>query len=308
VEHLDWLCGLARRFGRRPMFWGDVIEQYPDQLDRVPRDAIVLDWDYGADPDHRSIDLFRGAGLTTVVCPGTWGWNRVLNDVVTAELNIRRYAAAGLEHGAVGLLNTDWGDDGHFNLPAGAWHPIVLGAAMAWNTDGPRPEDFDRAFGQQVFADDTGELVAVLRHVVSASNMKRSWPTFYAPVGDIEVPEAWSDERLRNWRSVSLAAAKRFGRHRVKARTTAQDMRELNFACRINALVAERFLLAREWKRRGRVSTDLGRRLLAFADQCESMAHEYEDVWLARSRRSNLSDILAVFDRVGAEARAAAAP
>ena len=139
LEHLRWLHELCGRHGKRIMFWGDMLKKHPDLVGQLPRDAVALNWGYDADADYESTALFCDSGLTTYVCPGTSSWNRFVADINTADANIRRYAAAGKRYGVAGLLNTDWGDDGHVAPPAGAWHPIALGAALAWNAEGPPP-------------------------------------------------------------------------------------------------------------------------------------------------------------------------
>ncbi|MCP4592235.1 MAG: family 20 glycosylhydrolase [bacterium] len=307
VEHVRWLCELCRRHGKQPMYWGDVIKQHPELIEEIPADAIVLNWGYSADTDYESTARFCEAGRTTYVCPGTNAWNRILNDINEAELNIRRYARAGVEYGAAGLLNTDWGDEGHFNVMAGSWHPVVLGASMAWNTAAPEAEDFDRAFGRLMLGDDSGESVNVLRRVVAASNLVRSWPTFCAPLRETVSATEWPDARLEEWTRASRAGEEYFSRREGIPPECVQDWEELEIACRMNVLVAERIRLAGELVRaEAGASSALADRLGAFAEACTKIAPEYARVWLGRHRRSNLDEILAVFTRLAEEARHAA--
>src|SRR5437867_6438600 len=46
--------------------------------------------------------------------------------------NLRRAAKAGRRHGAVGYLNTDWGDGGHPQPLAVSYLPYLMGAALSW--------------------------------------------------------------------------------------------------------------------------------------------------------------------------------
>ena len=305
LGHVRWLRELCRRHGKHMMLWGDVIKKHPAWIDELPKDAIVLNWGYAADADYDSTALFRDAGLTTYVCPGTSAWNRVMNDINTAELNIRRYAAAGVKYGAAGLLNTDWGDEGHFNLLAGSWHPVVLGAAMAWNAVGPPPGVFDHAFGRLVFDDESGALVRTLRRVVGASNLVRSWPAFCEPLAETVPEDEWTDQRVDHWHTMSLAAADEFAAHAATGSRVAQDMRELEIACRMNALVADRIRISRALAA-ATVDRVLADRLRKFAADYETLAPLYEDVWMARNRRSKLDEILVVFRCLAVEARTAA--
>ena len=42
-------------------------------------------------------------------------------------------ATSGLKHGATGLLNTDWGDNGHQQMLAVSLTQFAYGAAASWN-------------------------------------------------------------------------------------------------------------------------------------------------------------------------------
>ena len=307
LEHLRFLHRLCRQYGKRMMFWGDVIKHHPQLLRQVPPDAIVLNWDYAPDADYDSTAIFRDAGLTTFVCPSTWSWNRVVADVNAAETNIRGHAVAGRRHGAAGLLNTEWGDEGHFNLLAGSWHPIALGAALAWNPDAPASEAFDRACGRLIFGDDRNEVVPLLRRVAEASDMKRSWPAFCRPMTETIPEETLSTEKLTRWRRTAAAAAELLSRHPRHADPDACDLRELALAFRLSALLAERFELSRGLALCGDApDAALARRLIHFAETCEQMMLQYEANWLARNKPSCLHEITAVFRRTIEQARALA--
>ncbi len=307
LEHLGFLERLCRKHGKRLMFWGDIIRKHPNLLSRIPKDAIVLNWDYATDTDYDSTALFCDAGLTTFVCPSTWSWNRVVADVNAAEINIRGHAAAGRRHGAAGLLNTEWGDEGHFNLLAGSWHPIALGAALAWNCGGPAPAVFDRAASRLILEDDRDEIVPLLRQVAAASDLKRSWPAFCQPLAENIPEDVLSAEKLTRWRVLSADAAKALSRHPRAADPDAFDIGELMLSFRLSALLAERFEVSRQLAALSNVPDALlVERLRRFADACEQVVPEYEAVWLARNKPSCLHEITAVFRRLIGEARALA--
>ncbi len=55
--------------------------------------------------------------------------------------NITNAAQAGLKHGALGLLNTDWGDGGHWQILPISYLGLALGAAMSWRAETNRDID-----------------------------------------------------------------------------------------------------------------------------------------------------------------------
>ena len=53
--------------------------------------------------------------------------------MANALTNISGYADAGRRHGAQGLLVTDWGDFGHYNLQGNSWFGYAWAAQQAWS-------------------------------------------------------------------------------------------------------------------------------------------------------------------------------
>ena len=69
LDHLLRLRELAAKYGRRIMFWGDVILESPELIRDIPEDVIVLQWDYHEMPSEDNVRKFAEAGKTFYVCP-----------------------------------------------------------------------------------------------------------------------------------------------------------------------------------------------------------------------------------------------
>ena len=134
--YLDFLKQIHRevtRRGRRMMFWGDIVVNHPGLIKDVPRDAVALNWGYEADhPFEKQAATFSDSGLDFYVCPGTSTWMSLVGRNDNGFANLRRAAEAGTRSGAVGFLNTDWGDGGHPQPLAVSYAPYLLGAALSW--------------------------------------------------------------------------------------------------------------------------------------------------------------------------------
>ncbi|MCG8459491.1 MAG: hypothetical protein MI919_24700, partial [Holophagales bacterium] len=141
--YLDFLhraCTLARRHGRRPMFWGDIISKSPELIAELPADAIALEWAY--EPDHPFAEeaaRFAAAGRDFYVCPGTGAWSSFAGRLPEALVNLEQAAYHGRRHGALGYLITDWGDHGHLQPPPIGWPGWLVGACNAWNAPEKEP-------------------------------------------------------------------------------------------------------------------------------------------------------------------------
>jgi hexosaminidase len=119
--------------GRRMMFWGDIILHYPELIKELPEDCIALNWGYEAShPFGREAATFAKAGLPFYVCPGTSTWMTLIGRHDNALANLREAAKAGRACGAMGFLNTDWGDGGHPQPLAVSYLPYLAGAGLSW--------------------------------------------------------------------------------------------------------------------------------------------------------------------------------
>ena len=123
----------VKRRGHTLQFWGDIIMEQPQLVPELPRDVLALEWGYEADhPFDAHAAHLAAAGVPFYLCPGTSSWNSVAGRTENALGNLRSAAAAALQHGAVGYMVTDWGDNGHWQPLAVSLLPFAYGAGMAW--------------------------------------------------------------------------------------------------------------------------------------------------------------------------------
>jgi hypothetical protein len=136
--YLDFLKQIHReasKRGKRMMFWGDIILKHPKLIRGLPKNAIALNWGYEANhPFDEEAARFSKARIPFYVCPGTSSWQSLIGRHDNALANLRAAAKAGRRHGAIGFLNTDWGDGGHPQPLAISWPMFAAGAALAWNS------------------------------------------------------------------------------------------------------------------------------------------------------------------------------
>ena len=142
LEFLKQVADLARKHGRRPMFWGDVILKHPELVPELPKDLIALDWGYeGNHPFMEQAEKFKAAGLEFYVCPGTSSWNSLAGRVENMRENMIAAEHAGRIHGAKGFMVTDWGDGGHWQPLAASLPGLVFGGVLA--TEGAHAAKMD---------------------------------------------------------------------------------------------------------------------------------------------------------------------
>lgn len=163
LDFLSKIHGLVRNHGRIPMFWGDIVLNHPELIPELPRPCIALNWGYEADhPFESEGQLFAQAGIPYYVCPGTSSWNSLGGRTRNMLANLQSAAKAGLQHGALGYLITDWGDNGHWQPLVVSWPGFVYGAGVSWclarNHDMPLAE----LLNQQLFQDNSAQMGSLL--------------------------------------------------------------------------------------------------------------------------------------------------
>ena len=160
--YFDFLKKIQREVKRRDkkmMFWGDIILKYPELICELPKNVIALTWGYEANhPFAKEAAQFAKAKIPFYVCPGTSTWQTLIGKHDNALANLRAAAKAGKKFGALGFLNTDWGDGGHPQPLAVSWPLFAAGAALAWNAKTLDEEKLRAVLSRDVFEDPTGKI------------------------------------------------------------------------------------------------------------------------------------------------------
>ncbi len=167
-EHLNRVREVLKPYNRRLMFWGDIALNHPDLIGQVPKDMIVMNWQYGARDDFsKDIKPFQDAGLEQFVCPGAQNWNQIFPNLEAARKNIVNFVRDGQKAGSMGMMNTTWDDDGE-SLFETTWYSIVLGAAASWQQAPVDLDEFDQSFDWAFFRNDGNQFVNAERTLGSA--------------------------------------------------------------------------------------------------------------------------------------------
>jgi hexosaminidase len=170
-EHLNRVRDVLKPYNRRLMFWGDIALNHPDLIGNIPKDMIVMNWDYAPKDDYAlRLKPFKDAGLDQFVCPGVHNWNQIFPNLDAASKNIVNFVRDGQKAGALGMMNTSWDDDGE-TLFEMTWYGIVLGAAASWQSNAVELSRFDNDFDWVFFRNDGGQFVKAIRALGSVNTV-----------------------------------------------------------------------------------------------------------------------------------------
>jgi hexosaminidase len=274
--YLDFLLKiheLVKRHGRTMHFWGDIVLKHPEFVAQLPRDVAVLEWGYEADhPFDEHGALFARSGIPFYVCPGTSSWNSIAGRTDNCLNNLRNAAVNGLKHGAIGFLNTDWGDNGHWQYLPVSFLGFAAGAALSWCYEANHAEDFIAALDAHVFRDSSsvmGRLACDLGNAHLKTDCLMSNGTILFQRLFSSTPHEVSPRKLQETAEVIRSVIEPFGRAQMQRPDAALIKSEFANAARL-------LLAACEPER----------------IDSKAIVDEHRRLWLARNRPGGLDDSL----------------
>lgn len=147
IEHLQ-------SKGKQVMMWADILLQHPETIHELPEDVEFLNWNYSPEPCEDQFETFGTMDCTQIVCPGTWSWSRLMENIDWGTRNILKLAEYGYKYHAKGMLNTNWGDYGNPSSIELAMHGMVLGAAVSWNESTAKDAYFNDSINYLLYKND----------------------------------------------------------------------------------------------------------------------------------------------------------
>ena len=323
AEFITKIHKLSAGHGKRLMIWADILKHYPDSIDRIPDDVIMLNWwYYDRKIEEWMVDHSRAikrSGHDLVVCPGVNNWGAFMPRTRQMRENIRLFAEAGLEAKALGLLNTEWGDGGHFNLLATALPGFATGAEHAWCHGTADPKTIGRRWPLHLLEDRTGDAERVIRLADYGKGGFRQAFTGFGNERQIDF------DFLKTTPEKVLARQLRFNEQLMTAMDTAIGLSKRFYSKDwVGADADWGFQSAMEWAVLGALALAKGsavcgqmNRLLGkgarsreqfkmAAEMTGDLLPDYQNLWLARNRKSELDWSVARFRQAMARWRRAA--
>jgi hypothetical protein len=323
VEFVNKIIGVVKSVGKEPMLWGDIVLKHPEYISELPEDTVFLNWDYVPDVSDESVKKFKDAGVTQYVCPGVQAWSRFAADADRACANISRMARFGREAGAAGLLNTNWGDCAHINLPAVSYHGLAFGAAHSWNgeaetggidTDAVDTDtvdtdvintgtvDFDRRFSllQWGITDEKGRLGQLLRELGGLSSYH--FGNLYAWVIDKQCLWYKEEEVKSADPKALLTKVARAAEIKKELETMASGVSNKEFDEYVWSAEATNWLLslliAKKKYEYKQEAESVPIEPLGLINDGKVLLERFKTLWLTSGRESELQDVVNTFEAV----------
>jgi len=211
----------------------------------------------------------------------------------------------GLQYGAVGSTTCDWGDDGHYHLPALTWFPFVYHAASAWTGARLDRDYFNRAFCRLFFgtSDD-----AIARAILLVGNINGQKLKLRNAAGGVDEPaytgnstfgryyyeffaDPFTDPKVldivepgRKGREIlepAVEAEQLLQRAQPKATRNPEALARLLFIARNYQAMGQKLIVRGHYLDPNVPRTQVADELLALAATYEGLKAEFQRLWLA---------------------------
>ena len=177
VEYVSEMCSIVKELGKIPVIWADILLQNPEAAADLPKDIIIVDWNYGWNPGHfGNIDALLAQGFTM------WGASSLRSSPDNIYLtqwdkhfsNLREYIPFCREKGFAGMIQTSWSTSGQYGYiwdhnslielqpirevyPAQAFDILWQAFFEAVNYTGPLRDDFVPEYLEKHFGLNAGD-------------------------------------------------------------------------------------------------------------------------------------------------------
>jgi len=227
--------------------------------------------------------------------------------------NIDNAARYGKKHGAIGLLNTDWGDNGHLQYLPVSYAGFAYGAAMSWNTR-KRSENYNnlpRYLNKFIFEDESelmGNLVleAGLYHTyeeIKQNNITNLVRVLYSPLDEKESVKGTTSEHIAS-RIYPYINKILYSLNETKMKCKDANLiideyinsgRMLKFACHLACYKLGYYGLLDSFPDSDMTKDEFKSVLLGMQ---ETIMDEHKRLWKIRNRKGGLEDSLRVVTKI----------
>jgi hypothetical protein len=258
---------------------------------------IHVDWGYCRGYPFRAHgEKLAAAGLPFWFAPGTSAWSTLIGCNEAAFGSNRSAALAAKACGAGGLLNTDWGDGGHWHYLPVSFIGFAAGAAMAWGESANTDEAIRATLDPHVFRDHAGvmgktalALADAWQHVGENATQSNLLDKMLRGGFKHSLPDQVTEKTLRATAAYILEALADIAKVQLKRpdgdwvlREFVNNARMALHACRLGIVL------------RRRDTSKTSHHVLAM--DLIAIMTEHRRLWLGRNREGGLKDGLHILD------------
>ena len=316
AEHYKRVADIVKKYGKRPMMYGDIILNQPEILGKIPKDITIIDWHYEASFAYGSAEVFKKAGFPFIASPAVWTFTGPFPNFLNTFVNVQNFNRDGFENGSLGLLTSNWNDYGGEELRELNYYGYAWTAECAWQPLNADIDSFNKAFFKNYFG------------VGNYSDLQSAYAILSSPANDYSWQELWrhpmlpfrgqSQEegylpiavRLQSIRSTMPVVLSLLAKAKSEITENEDQLRYLEFVARLNSWFAKKIEVQEKVKQLSSSGNALANKdstAAVIIDLCAdvlkdltSLKSEFERLWLATNKSAGLDLLMMRYDRQAA--------
>jgi hypothetical protein len=276
-------------------------------VERLPRDVLISSY-YTAEfygGWEKDFPRLQKLGLDFLAQPWIDSHGHIMPYVGHAMDFSDAEISRGLQYGAVGSVTCDWGDDGHYHLPAATWLPFVYHAASAWTGASLDRDYFDQSFCRIFFGTPDSAIARAILLVGNINGQKlkvrnaagvivepaytgnRTFGRYYyeffgdpfsdPKILDIVEPGRKGAEIL----TPALEAEKLFQNAFARVKRNRDALECLLFAARNYEAMGRKLLVREHYLDKGLARAEVAAELMSLTATYERLKADFTRLWLA---------------------------
>ncbi len=305
ADHYMKVYNKLQSKGKKPMMYGDIILRHPEILDLIPKDIIIVDWHYRVNDHYPSIKKFKDAGFQFLVSPGLHNWRQSIPNFSNAWLNISKINYEGYLNGALGSINSSWGDYGGLNFRELNYLGYAFGAESSWNPDGMDGGSIRSRFIKQYYGSDSIKLESlflIANQIPMNTDLRYIYANpFLTWKANSKYGKFSSQELIQNGKMVlkltdelretAMRNKDKLDYFSMGARIGIFTGRKIAFKHKLDFYTDNNYIN----KITPRIQRSLMDECDALIEEINSLVEDYRALWLRTNRPDNLDRLMSIF-------------
>jgi hexosaminidase len=310
AEHYKRVFDIVKKYGKKPMMYGDIILDHPEILKKIPNDVVMVDWHYGPAFEYPSPEIFKNAGFPYVVSPAVWNFSGPFPNYINTFLNVYYLNLDGYNNGSLGILCSNWNDFGGEALRELNYYGFAWTAECAWNPLKAENARFDRKFFNSYFDVEQDEMRAIYTILSSPANQFHWYELWRHPMLPNRDDMIWEKrlplmQRMQSINSTMPLVLSLIAEMKKEVTKNADQLQYLEFIARLNLWFAMKveaqerikLLLRDSVRTQQSIAAEIAVRSTSVIEALSNVKTEFERIWNLTNKPQGLSLLLQRYDR-----------
>ncbi|MBN2570651.1 MAG: beta-N-acetylhexosaminidase [Ignavibacteriales bacterium] len=194
ADHYKKVYDICKKFNKKVLMYGDIILNHPEILDVLPKDIIIVDWHYRPESYYPSTSLFKNAGFEYYVSPSVWNFMTTFPTYLNAIPNIINITENGINNGATGMINSNWGDYGAETFKELVLFGYALSAQASWSYQNTDISNFSYNFFNDFFGIKDSSFSIIYQELSNPQNQMIWHEVWRHPLLELRAPVWWEGQ------------------------------------------------------------------------------------------------------------------